>query len=75
MTRRHTWRFFSYWAQCEDCSWQVESKNGFGLAAQHHDRTGHNVGVSVEGHVNYVNDERNEELARFKEKQHKEAKR
>lgn len=32
---------------CENCDWQVGSKNGVGLAAQHTDRTGHTTRVET----------------------------
>jgi len=54
---RNCWRYFMYIVTCEDCEFNTAGKNGLGLAAQHHDRTGHNVNVDVEGHVSYVNDE------------------
>lgn len=27
--------------RCRDCGWEYEGRNALGLAAQHHDRTGH----------------------------------
>lgn len=32
---------------CRECSWNQESKNTLALAAQHHDRTGHEVSVEI----------------------------
>lgn len=52
---RNTWRWFSYHAVCE-CGWEREGKNALGLAAQHHDKTGHSVRVEVEGMVSYLSD-------------------
>ena len=31
---------------CE-CGWRVESRNAFGLCAQHAGRTGHRVGIEI----------------------------
>lgn len=53
---RNTWRWFSYDALCEECGWRTEGKNGLGVAAQHHDRTGHSVRVEVSGGVSYLSD-------------------
>lgn len=30
-------------ASCHECDWTAGSKNALGLAAQHHDRTGHTI--------------------------------
>ncbi len=38
------------WAYCDDCEWNAGSRNGFGLAAQHAQRTGHTTRVET-GHV------------------------
>lgn len=54
--KRHTWRGFFYLARCHGCDWTQNGKTALGLAAQHHDRTGHSVYVDVEGHVSYLND-------------------
>lgn len=40
-------------AHCVNCEWEVESRNGLGLAAQHHDRTGHEVQVEISRVVIY----------------------
>jgi len=53
---RNTWRFFDYFAKCNECNWKLDSKNALGLAAQHHDRTGHSIGIEVQGHVLYLSD-------------------
>ena len=66
MARRHCWRWFDYRALCADCGWELFAKNALGLAAQHHDRTGHNVNVEIHGHVSYCNDA--EDARRKKEK-------
>lgn len=59
--RRHTWRHFFYRAECLGCDFLVEwTKNALGLAAQHHDRTGHSIEVDIEGGVTYLNDEDHE---------------
>ena len=34
-------------AQCQGCDWTSTAANAVGNAAQHHDRTGHRVAVSV----------------------------
>jgi len=57
---RHTWRFFDYDAKCRDCGWQSSGKNALGIAAQHHDRTGHSVDIDVSGCVAYLSDADNE---------------
>jgi hypothetical protein len=33
----------AYFGECETCDVRFESQNAFGLAAQHHARTGHQV--------------------------------
>lgn len=39
---RHTWTgLVDALAECQECGWTVNSRNSLGLAAQHHDRTGH----------------------------------
>ena len=48
------WRHFDYDAVCEVCGWEAHGCNALGLAAQHHDRTGHSVGIDVTGHVSYL---------------------
>lgn len=53
---RNTWRGFRYSARCQDpaCDWELlDAKNGLGVAAQHCDRTGHDVYVDVSGTVYY----------------------
>lgn len=35
----------AYVVQCSDCEFSQQSGNAKGLAAQHHDRTGHRVSV------------------------------
>jgi len=64
---RNTWRYFDYHAHCEDCNWALKAVNALGLAAQHHDRTGHSVSVEVNGHVSYCDDEENERRIKAKE--------
>lgn len=34
-------------AECQDCDWSAFRANAQGLAAQHHDRTGHSVRVEI----------------------------
>jgi hypothetical protein len=40
-------------ARCDDCEWEVFSRNSLGLAAQHHDRTGHTVHANSTVGVTY----------------------
>jgi len=56
MPTRHTWRFVDYSARCDGCDWTLYSKNALGVAAQHHDRTGHSVHVESAGCVSYLSD-------------------
>lgn len=47
--RRAYWRTIpGYEVQCRGCAWRADAKNAKGLAAQHHDRTGHVVQVIEE---------------------------
>jgi hypothetical protein len=64
---RNTWRWFVYRVNCDGCDFCVESKNGLGLAAQHHDRTGHDVHAEVMGNVSYLSDASHAEELRKKE--------
>lgn len=43
--KRETWTWRNdFMAECTDCDWSLyHAKNAQGLAAQHHDRTGHRV--------------------------------
>jgi len=59
---RHTWTSWDYHAICEDCGWEVHAKNGLGIAAQHHDRTGHTVVIDVYGSVRYCSDAENKKM-------------
>ncbi len=54
--KRRLWTNWDYKAVCLDCEWSTHGKNGLGLAAQHHDRTGHSVNISVEGLVKYISE-------------------
>jgi hypothetical protein len=48
MTKRFYWTTLPHYAAyCEVCGWECTAKNAQGLAAQHHDRTGHKVTVEV----------------------------
>lgn len=40
-------------ARCEGCEWFASAANAQGLAAQHHDRSGHTVLVDIERSVRY----------------------
>lgn len=42
-----------YYAQCQDCGWELMSRNALGVAAKHHDATGHTVRVGVENAIWY----------------------
>ena len=42
-----------YSAYCVDCGVEYESRNAFGLAVQHHDRTGHRVHIQTTRVVAY----------------------
>ena len=46
MTRK-TGSFTDYNAQCGECDWHASTRNALGLAAQHHDRTGHFVRIEM----------------------------
>ena len=63
---RNLWRWFGYRAWCNDCDFIATKQNALGLAAQHHDRTGHDVQIEVEGHIHYASDSVNEQLLREK---------
>lgn len=52
---RNTWTSWNYRAHCQGCTLVMNGKNALGLAAKHHDRTGHSVLVDVLGHVSYLN--------------------
>ena len=64
MKNRSTWTNWDYNVVCQDCGWAVQGKNGLGVAAQHHDRTGHTVHVDVEGVVQYLSDKDHEQAKR-----------
>lgn len=40
-------------ARCEHCHWKNEARNSLATAAQHHDRTGHVVVVTIHRTVVY----------------------
>ena len=40
-------------AYCCDCDWEAGTRNAQGIAAQHHDRTGHDVHVNITNVVLY----------------------
>lgn len=42
-------------ARCEDCDWEVFSKNAHGIGVQHHRRTGHTVHVEQIQVFTYTN--------------------
>ncbi len=51
---RETWTgVLEAFAECETCGQKFRSKNSLGLAAQHHDRTGHVVRASQTISVRY----------------------
>lgn len=49
-----------YFASCDDCGWELHSRNALGVAARHHDATGHTVRVEVIRSVIYERRERYE---------------
>lgn len=56
---RETWSgLLAVFAECENCGWTTHARNGLGLSAQHHDRTGHVVSVEQTIHVRYGGGER-----------------
>lgn len=42
-----------YQVECQDCPWEVMGRTGQGLAARHHDATGHIVRVEVLSAIYY----------------------
>lgn len=38
---------YSAWAACSDCEWTGDGAGVLGRAAQHHDRTGHEVKIKT----------------------------
>lgn len=54
--KRHTWTEWFYNVECQDCGWKTAGRNGLGLAARHHDRTGHTVHTEVGGRVEYLSE-------------------
>ena len=63
---RNTWRHFMYNVQCQGCGFNTRGVNGLGLAAQHHDRTGHTISIDVTGSVQYASDEDHARLLKEK---------
>ena len=53
---RRCLRWCDYRAICDDCGWECFAKNALGIAAQHHDRTGHTVIVETQGSVTYASE-------------------
>lgn len=53
---RNTWGWIHYDARCRECGFEVSGKNALGLAAQHHDRTGHSIDVESIGNISYLSD-------------------
>lgn len=46
-----------YNVECQDCGWSIHwAKTGLGLAARHHDSTGHVVRVEVGSTIYYGED-------------------
>lgn len=39
--------------ECLGCGWTAYSRNGLGIAARHHDKTGHSVRVEISRVVYY----------------------
>lgn len=51
---RHHWTTKpDYIAECQGCSWTLQSRNALGVGARHHDSTGHEVRVEVSYAVYY----------------------
>ena len=53
---RHTWKRQELYAECQDCDWCLCAKNALGVAAQHHDRTGHSVRIEITGIISYLSE-------------------
>lgn len=51
MRRTSTW--WEYEAFCWNCAFHAHGKNALGLAAQHHDRTGHYITIDASGSIAY----------------------
>lgn len=66
MKRRNTETDLGYEAKCRGCGWGVYGKNGLGLAAQHHDRTGHSIQIDIKGVVVYLSDEDDEKIKKMR---------
>ena len=47
-----------YRAECHDCSWSADGRNGLAIAAKHHDKTSHTVFVDILRTVVYETKER-----------------
>ena len=60
MDRFHWTTKPDYLASCEDCGWELHGHNALGVAARHHDATGHTVHVEVVRSVVYEKRERYE---------------
>lgn len=50
-------------AECDGCTWKLCALNAAGLAAQHHDRTGHLVVVVTTTRLQYGNPDRAREAS------------
>ena len=54
MTRRqHSASIVKIIAECQRCNFRAETKNAQALAAQHHDKHGHRVEVSITTKIVY----------------------
>ena len=54
MTRRPTTRtLISAKAECQRCAWKVDAANAQALAAQHFDKKGHRIEVTVTTEIIY----------------------
>lgn len=57
VSKRAYWTTKPYFlVECQDCAWDTHGTNGQGLAARHHDATGHVVRVDVERAIYYGED-------------------
>lgn len=58
MNRRAYWRTKpDYIVECQGCQFEQFGRNALGLAAQHHDRTGHVVRVETSLAIYYGEDQ------------------
>ena len=51
---RHTYTNKGAYASCNDCNWELDSKNAQAVAAQHAKKYGHNVLVIPDIGITYL---------------------